>query len=60
MNPRLFQSIAKRVNEQFRLNAHVVTADQVALVAGGQERTVSHPVIASIAAELRAKKIKIL
>lgn len=36
-----------------------VTHEQVALVASGQERTVSHPIIARIMAELREEGVRI-
>lgn len=55
MNPRLFQQIATKLNRDERRH-NGVTAEQVANVASGVERTVSHPVIASIMAELRKHK----
>lgn len=57
MNPRLFQQIASKLNRDSRRH-NGVTAEQVANVASGTERTISHPVIASIRVELQhhAKK----
>lgn len=57
MSPRLFQQIATKLNRDGRRH-NGVTAEQVANVASGTERTVSHPIISQIRAELQhhAKK----
>lgn len=58
MNPRLFQSIAAKLNRDIRAGA--VTVEQIARVANGDERTLNHPVIAQIRDELLAHKVKLL
>lgn len=58
MNPRLFQSLAAKLNRDIRSGA--VTVEQIARVANGEDCTLNHPVIASIRAELLAHKVKIL
>lgn len=58
MNPRLFHQIATKINCDIRTQ-NGVTADQVAAVASGVERTVSHPRIAEIMSELRKKGINV-
>lgn len=59
MSPRLCQSIARQLNSELTIRAGAVTPEQVACVANGTERTVSHPVISAIMSELRKHKIKI-
>jgi len=59
LNPRLFQSIARKVTKELNIRTGAATPEQVACVANGTERTVSHPVIAAIMSELRRHKIKI-
>lgn len=58
MNPRLFQQVADTINRDIRTQGGV-TAEQVASVASGVERTVSHPRIAEVMNELRKKGIKV-
>lgn len=58
MNPRLFQHIATRLNrDTHRQNG--ITAQQVASIASGEDRTESHPVWQLIAMELRKKGFKL-
>lgn len=56
---RLCQQIAYTVNHDLNIRGALVSAEQVACVAAGTERTVSHPTISAIMAELRRHKIKI-
>lgn len=58
MNPRLFQQIATKLNRDKRMQ-NGITAIQVADVASGAIKSESHPVIASIRAELRSKGVKL-
>lgn len=53
----LCQRIAARINPSIKAGA--VTPEQVALVASGRERTVSHPVISEIVHELRKEGVRI-
>lgn len=50
------QLIAQKLNQDKRAQ-NGVTPEQVALVASGQERTVSHPIIAAIMRELREEGV---
>lgn len=58
MNPRLFKKIADSVNRDM-LTHNGVTSKLVARVASGDERAVSHPVIARVMSELRANGVKL-
>lgn len=55
----LCQQIADDLNHSLNIRGAFVTAEQVACVAAGTERTVSHPVISAIMTELRRHKVKI-
>lgn len=63
MNARKFQQlcvrIAATVNKTHRIRSGGVDAEQVAFVASGRERTVSHPIIMAICAELKLNGIDI-
>lgn len=61
MTSAKFQLICQRVADTVNLDvkAGAVTAEQVALVANGTERTVSHPVISQIQAELRSMGVDV-
>lgn len=54
----LCSRIARKINVSNRRTHNGVTAELVAAVASGQERTVSHPIIAAIMTELRVKGVK--
>jgi ethanolamine utilization protein EutQ (cupin superfamily) len=54
---RICNSIAAKINRNVRSGG--VTREQILRVVSGEERTVSHPVIADIMAELRDAKVKI-
>lgn len=54
---RICDSIAAKINRNVRSGG--VTRELIHRVISGEERTVSHPVIAEIMAELREAKVKI-
>lgn len=54
---KLYQSIADKLNRDIKSGG--VDVAQIARVVSGEERTLNHPVIAAIRAELRAHKIKL-
>lgn len=55
MNQVIHARVARRVNELFKLKAHVVTAEQVACVADGSDFTASHPIHQAIKTELKGR-----
>ncbi len=54
---RICDNIAYKINRNVRSGG--VTREQIIRVISGEERTVSHPVIAEIMTELREAKVKI-
>lgn len=57
MTPDPFTRIATKLNRELQIRAGAITAEQVASVAKGTERTLNHPVIAAIRTELKRKKM---
>jgi len=54
---RICDSTATKINRNIRSGG--VTREQIHSVISGEERTVSHPVIAEIMSELRDAKVRI-
>ncbi len=50
---RICERIASDVTHEHEIRMGGVTPEQVALVANGTERTMSHPIISAIRGELR-------
>lgn len=61
MTSAKFQLICQRVADTVNLDVKsgAVTPEQVALVASGTERTVSHPIVQEIQAELRSMGVEV-
>lgn len=61
MTSAKFQRICQRVADTVNLDvkAGAVTSEQVALVVSGVERTVSHPIVQEIRAELRSMGVEV-